>query len=169
MQVILLIAVCLGIILLAIAYASRKDKSSHWNVYFDQLTTSSVGSVSFTKPTFTTTVLRDYSVSVSDIGDVATFQFKIVNDGNKVAKVTDVVKSSPRCVGSNAKDEEMVCSHLLYEIFYEDGTVLEKGQYIPPYSSKIVKVRVGYEYDQYKPTNTVQIENLDLDLILFQK
>jgi len=170
-RVLILIAICLAIILITIAYAKYQERQNYkiWDIHFEDLSASTVGMADYTMPVFSTTILTNYTVSFKNPGDSATFQFKVVNGGNISARLSSVVKSIPQCVGVNSKDAEELCSQLIYTILKEDGTELKEGELLAPNSSKIVKVLVEYPKSARKKyKNEVKISNLDIDL-LYQK
>ena len=170
-RVLIIIAICLAIIVITIAYAIRKERQQYnvWDIHFEDLSASTVGRAEYTMPVFSTTILTNYSVTFEKPGDSATFQFKVVNGGNQPARLSGIVKSIPRCVGENQKEAQELCDQLVYTILREDGVELAEGELLSPNSSKIVKVLVEYPKDAKKKTKTkVNISNLDIDL-LYQK
>lgn len=164
--IVLIVLVALGFVIYNY-YPSFLGKTSTWNPHLADVSVSVVGNASYTKPILEGTVMTDYTVTIEKSGDSVTYQLKLVNDGDFSAKLTDIVKSIPRCKASSPSDEKAVCNHLEYTVMNEDGTELEKGFVIPAHSHKKVKLVIGYqEKDSLK--NKVLIENLDVDF-LFKK
>ena len=167
-QVLIILAICLAVIAITIAYAYRNNRQLYntWDIHFEDLSASSVGTAQYTLPKFSHTILTNYTVSVDNPGDGATFQFKVVNDGNLPARLSSIIKSIPRCSGTSSREAEEVCNQLVYTILKEDGTELKEGELLSPYSSQLVKVKVSYPDEGTKSLkNTIQVQNLDVDLL----
>ena len=170
-RLLILIAICVAIIVITIAYAVKKNREAYnvWDIHFEELSATTVGDAKYTMPVFSTTILTNYSVTIEKPGDSATFQFKVVNGGSQPARLSSIVKSIPKCAGTNKKEADEICDQLVYTILREDGVELSEGELLAPNSSKVIKVLVEYPKDAKKSTKSkVQVNNLDIDL-LYQK
>ncbi len=151
-------------------YGFSLAKGNRWDVHFEDLSASVVGSASYTLPKFSNTILTDYNVLLKKPGDSVTFSFQVVNDGNMPARLSDIVKSIPRCNGLKKSDETAVCQNLTYRLSNEDGSELEKDISLLENSSKQVKLTVEYpKTSKVLSEESVMIDNLDVDLIFVKE
>ena len=171
MEVILVLAFCLAVVLLTIAYAMRRNNTVYhsWDIHFEDLSASVVGNAKYTLPQFSNTILTNYSVLLNRPGDSATFQFKVVNSGDLEARLSSIVKSIPVCSSDDHTMAEDICSKLIYKVLSENGKELQEGDILAPNSSKVIKVRVEYPDLQKDYQHTVRVHNLDIDLLYHKK
>ena len=175
-----ILGICIAILMLTIAYAvmgeslsvhgSAKMEAASWNIHFADLSASVVGKATYTLPTFSNTILTNFDVLLTAPGDSVTFHFRVVNDGTLSAKLTDIVKSIPKCSGTNSHDEEVVCHQLNYMLLEDDGTELTPGFVLYNNSFKMMKLVIEYPKTATQlPEESVIIHNLDVDLLFAQQ
>ena len=149
---------------------ANQDESKIWDIHFVDLIASVVGKAEYTLPTFSNTVVQQHTVTIHDIGDSVTFQFRVVNNGNQDALLKDIIMSIPRCSGNKDDDEKLVCDNIVYELLNEDGTKLKDDIILPKESSIVLHLLVEYPSSmKEKPKKSVLIDNLDIDLIFSKK
>ena len=149
---------------------ANEEESKRWDIHFVDLIASAVGKAEYTLPTFSNTVVQHHTVTIKEIGDSVTYQFRVVNNGNQDACLKDIVMSIPRCSGDKEADEKLVCDHLVYELLNEDGSVLEDDIILPKETSIVLHLLVEYPSSmEEKPSKSVVIDNLDIDLIFSKK
>ena len=154
---------------ISINFSDEKDLE-RWDIHFTDLTASAVGKADYKLPIFVNTVVENHEVSIYEIGDSVTFQFRVVNDGTQDAILKDVVMSSPRCTSEKEEDSELVCNNLVYKIINEDGTELDDNVTLKKDSDMILNILVEYPSSmEEKPSRVVTINNLDIDLIFSKK
>ena len=136
-------------------------KNEVWNIQLEGISAKVVGNASYTLPNIYNTILSDYSVYFNNPGDKVTFTFQIVNKGTKSAKLTDIIKSIPKC------NNESLCKNIEYNVMNEDGTKFEKNIVLLPNSTKNVKIVIEYPKNIIAK-KTMMIDNLDIDF-LFSK
>ena len=136
-------------------------KNEVWSIQLEKISAKVVGDASYTLPNVYNTILSNYSVYLKKSGDKVTFTFQIVNKGTKSAKLTDIIKSIPKC------SEESLCNNIEYNIMNEDGTKLEKNMVLFPNSKKRIKIVIEYP-NNIALKKAMMIDNIDIDF-LFSK
>lgn len=148
----------------------NQEENMHWDIHFVDLIASAVGKADYTLPTFSNTVVQQHTVTINEVGDSVTFQFRVVNNGNQDAHLKDIVMSIPRCKGDKVEDEKLVCDNLIYKLCNEDGTELKDDIVLSKESSMVIHLLVEYPSSmKEKPKKSVVIDNLDIDLIFSKK
>jgi len=137
------------------------EKKEVWSIQLEKISANVVGNASYTLPNVYNTILSDYSVYLKEPGDKVTFLFQIANKGTNSAKLSDIIKSNPKC------SDELLCKNIEYNIINEDGTKLEKNIVLLPNTKKNVKIIVEYPKN-ISTKHTMMIDNLDIDF-LFSK
>ena len=136
-------------------------KNEVWSIQLENISAKVVGDASYTLPNVYNTILSDYSFYFKNPGDKVIFTFQIVNKGTKPAKLTDIIKSIPKC------SQESLCNNIEYNIMNEDGTKIEKDMVLFPNSKKNIKIVIEYP-NNISSNKAMMIDNLDIDF-LFSK
>lgn len=107
-----------------------------WDVYFDNVDVKT-GSVNTDSPvTITDGTNLDFSVILSSPGDKYEFTFDIINNGDLVALIETINKTS-------LSEEQQ--KRYNYTVTYEDGTEIAEGDLLKPGQSKKAHVLIEYK------------------------
>ncbi len=179
-KIIAIIALCLGIIGLSIAFAAMSTTlniksvtrygGNEWNIHFANIDegtvtgTASKGSVSLTSSTITIS-----DIVLNKPGDAVTYTFDIVNAGAINAKIETINHSVPTFNGSGEEqttDEEMIKNSFEYNLTYNDGAVINIGDELLSKTSKRVKLTISYdESASQTPKQDVIVTNIGTTII----
>ena len=181
MRIITVVALCVAVICLSVAYASMNQslkvagnaqmRKADWNIHFANMNASTTGVATYTMPSVSDTTLSNFGVVLNKPGDSVTFTFDIVNDGSINAVLGTLTKGKPICDSlTSDKDAKIVCDNITYTLKYRDDTLVEEGDQLLTDTYKSVKLVVAYNDKATEvPNSTVNITGLDVALIYNQE
>lgn len=147
-------------------------KEKDFKIYFSNLTTSILHGDVYVpeKPIVESTFLKAYDVLITKPGDYATYTFDIINDSDYDAKLSSLIKISPKCISleipENIEDENMVCNNLEYKLYYTNNNKeIKINDVIKSSSKENVTLKVGYVgNNSLNSKEGVQITLYDMNL-----
>lgn len=191
-KVIAIAALFIGVIGLSVGFASLQTslqingsatvKSSKWDVHFANLTavTKTGDATEVTAPTIksnnsvASTLIGDYSVTLTSPGDSISYKFDITNAGDYNAKISSITIPTPTCTGNGTNalaDANNVCSKLTYTLTYTDGGAVAKDDTLTAGQTKNVTLKLAYSDDiiaSELPKDDVSITNLQIPIVYVQ-
>ncbi len=180
MRIITVVALCVAVICLSVAYAAMNQtlkvsgeanmRVADWSIHFNNVNASTTGVATYTMPNVSNTQLSDFGVVLTKPGDSVTFTFDIVNDGGINAVLGTLNKGKPECSSlTSDKDAKIVCDNLIYTLEYDNGSAVEVGDTLDSNTHMSTKLKIAYKDGAKEvPESTVNINGLDLVLIYNQ-
>ena len=147
---------------------------SLWKVKFQNVTAQAIGAGEYKLPIVNESTLSDYQVTFTKPGDGVTFYFDVSNVGTINAKLSKMTNSTPKCEGvlnsaTAASDSKLVCSNLIYEIKYQDGTNINENDMLNAKETRKIKLTIQYNpMATTLPNDDVVIKNLNTSMIYVQ-
>lgn len=192
-KVIAIAALFIGVIGLSVGFASLQTslqingaatvKSSKWDVHFANLTavTKTGTATEVTAPTIksnnsvASTLIGDYSVTLTSPGDSISYKFDITNAGDYNAKISSITIPTPTCTGNGTNattDASNVCSKLTYTLTYTDGgATVKANDTLTAGQTRNVTLKLAYSDDitaSELPKDDVAITNLQIPIVYVQ-
>ena len=170
--IILILGIFSGLIIGNIINPKEIVKEKDFKIYFSNLTTSLLNGDVFVpeKPIIESTSLKAYDVLITKTGDYATYAFDIINDSDYDARLSSLIKVSPKCISleipENIDDENIVCNNLDYKLYYTNSNKEVKiNDIIKSNTKENVTLKVGYNGNYHLNSKEgVQITLYDMNL-----
>lgn len=185
-KIITIVALCIAIIGLSIAYAAMDEllkingtatmKTGTWSVKFANLSEATItgDATVVTKPDLSDTYIGDYKVELTKPGDAVTYTFDVTNTGSIDAILGTFTKAAtPTCTGvstTNATtDAATVCNNIKYTLTYTDtNEEVKETDTLDSGATKNMTLKISYEGNEL-PSDDVNITGLDITMIYEQK
>lgn len=152
-------------------------KSSSWNIHFANLDNAiEVGeALEISSPTFSTTIIKDFSVSLRRNKDSIAYRFDVINSGEYDAQINSIITTTPTCIGNGSystNDASIVCQNLKYILTYSNGAKVKIGDIISKKQKRKMILKVLYENEDINNAELVKsdvaIYNLELKILYSQ-
>lgn len=183
-KIIAVIALCIGIVALSIAFAAMSSTlkirattrygGNEWNIHFANIDEgSTTGLAEKGKVRLKSTTITISDVVLHKPGDTVTYTFDIVNSGLIDAKVESIADLIPVFIGTGENkidDEKIVKDNFYYSLTYVDGTPITNGNTLLSGASKRVKLTIGYKANvDAISKDVVIVSNIGTTLIYNEK
>ena len=181
---IVVIALCIGILALSIAFASisttlyikgsTKYTGNEWNIHFSNCDKGEVtGTAKKGRIDLKGTLIFVNGVELNLPGDSVTYEFDIVNSGKLDAELETFYNWAPIFYANSTtafNDINAVRQNFNYTLTYDDGTQIKRGDELDSGKRKRLRLTMSYDRDVNLSTkNEVKIEQMGSTLIYAQK
>ncbi len=99
-------------------------------------------------PNFSFTTISNFSISLKNPDDSIAYSFKVINDGEYDAKISNINVSQPSCIGSGSSansDAINVCNSIVYNLKYKNGKTVNIGDLLESGKTQELILTVSYD------------------------
>ena len=187
-----IVALIVAVLGLTVAFASLSQvltirgtttaKGGKWDIHFEKdgsgatmVKPVKTGEAEATDASLNSTSISGIAVTLKKPGDTVTYEFDVKNAGTIDAKIGALTEKKGICESLDGEDranEEMVCSHLVYNLSYKDNgqNDVKVNDDLNKTVKKTMVLTIAYDGNADEiPSNDVQIEIPDITITYVQK
>lgn len=143
------------VLVLGINSSLSIDESNNpsWDVSFSdiEVVNSSVSDVDIPKVNGKSTSLNGAKFVFDSNDDSISFRINVINKGSVDAKITKFTIPEPNC-------NNKACDGLIYDLVYEDGSFVKRGDILKSNEGKNIYLRFRYDGNISEPINVSDVK-----------